>query len=383
MDNLKLEIEKSSFIKAWNMAKRCAGTSSASAFPNVLIRCSGGSVELLATDMKTSIKCPVEGVMPHGDGEALLPVKALGDLFKKSPEGTFTIISLEDGKGIMTSGRNRYWFMTYPPEEFPKIPSSSAAHEMGVISAHDLRTAIAEGAIAASTSEEYPPYLSCAYFQGDNGAIRVVSTDSKRLAYSKVPMVGESSEAMLLPVKAVRELGRMLASLDGEAEVKILSDGVHGYFICREFEFSIRRVKSEFPQYERVLPKSCTTFMEIFRSQLLGALERLDLVVRDFDRTVVVALSPGGSCALRSRAPEFGEAVEVVEAFIGGEPLRIAFNARFLIEGVKGLQDSLVRLEFNGPGEPVCIKRRVSDSYLYLLAPLAIDEAELPGEDAI
>ncbi|MCX7829301.1 MAG: DNA polymerase III subunit beta [Thermanaerothrix sp.] len=379
---MKLEIEKSSFIKAWNMAERCAGTSSSSAASSVLIRCAGGNVELLATDMKTSIKCPVEGVRQDMDGEALLPVRVLGDLFKKSPESYFSI-SLEDGKGVMTAGRSRYRFMTYPVEEFPKIPSSSSAQEMGVISAHDLRTAIAEGAIAASMSEEYPPYLSCAYFQGDDGAMRVVSTDSRRLSYSKVPMNGQSSEAMLLPMKAVRELDRMLASMGGETEVRMLSDGTQGYFLCREFEFSIRRVDSKFPQYERILPKSCTTFMETSRSQLLGALERLDLVVRDFNRMVAVNLSPGGSCTLRSRSPEFGEAVEEVEATIEGEPLRIAFNVRFLMEGVKGLQDSLVRLEFNGPGGHVCIKRIGSDSYLYLLAPLAIDEAELPGEDAI
>jgi DNA polymerase-3 subunit beta len=379
---LKLNIEKGPFIRAWNMAERCAGVSLSGASSSVMIRSSAGRVELFATDMKTSLRCPVQGVHSDLDGEALLPVKVLGDLFKKCPDPSFTI-NLEEGRGTMVSGRSRYRFTTYDVSEFPKFPSSASAAQFGTVKAQDLRNAISEGGIAASTSDEYPQYLSCVYLQGDQGALRIVSTDSRRLAYSKCPMEGSSSESMLLPMRAIRELDRMLSGLQEDGEVRILLDQAQAYFISDDFEFAIRRVDGKFPQYERIIPKSYTTFMEVSRSQMIGALERLDLVVRDFNKMVAVNLSPGGSCTLRSRSPEFGDAVEEVEGAIEGEPLRIAFNVKFLLDGVKGLQDSLVRLEFNGPGGHMCIKRIGSDSYLYLLAPLAMDESELPGDDAL
>ena len=177
-------------------------------------------------------------------------------------------------------------------------------------------------------------------------------------------------------MKGIKELERILGSLDGETPLKVRFDDAQAYFSTSEVEFAVRRVEAKFPQYERILPTSRTTWFEAGRSSLVEALERIDVVVRDFNRMVVLQLSPGGSCTLRGRAPDFGEAVEEVEGSIEGEPLRIAFNVRFFLDGLKALKDQGVRLDFNGPEGHLAIRRPGSDSYLCLVAPIALTEED-------
>ena len=374
---MKLTIEKSPFIKSWSLAERSVGTSSAlNILSGILVRASDSAVELFATDLKTSVVCQARGVRVEEPGEAVFPVKSVGDLFRKAPEGQFTL-AVEDGKATLLAGRSRYRFSTYGVEEFPRLPSSAQATPFGSATVGQLSESLAEGTLAASTGEEYPQFLSCAFFQPEKGFLRVVSTDSRRLAYSRFA-VGDAAEGpgLLLPMKGVKELDRILSSLDPETPVKIRQDEAQAYFTAPEMEFAVRRVEAKFPQYERILPSSRTTWFETGRTSLVAALERIDVVVRDFNRMVVLQLSPGGSCTLRGRAPDFGEAVEEVEGSIEGEPLRIAFNVRFFLDGLKALKDQGVRLDFNGPEGHLAIRRPGSDSYLCLVAPIALTEED-------
>ena len=374
---MKLSIEKSQFTKSWSLAERSVGTSSAlNVLSGILVRASESTVELLATDLKTSVTCRARGVRVEVPGEAVFPVKSVGDLFRKAPEGQFSV-SVEEGKATLLAGRSRYRFSTYGVQEFPRLPSAEQGTPFGTTTAQQLFEALSEGTLAASTGEEYPQFLSCAYFQPENGFLRVVSTDSRRLAYSRFA-VGDAAEGpgILLPMKGIKELERILGSLDGETPLKVRFDDAQAYFSTSEVEFAVRRVEAKFPQYERILPTSRTTWFEAGRSSLVEALERIDVVVRDFTRMVVLQLSPGGSCTLRGRAPDFGEAVEEVEGSIEGEPLRIAFNVRFFLDGLKALKDQGVRLDFNGPEGHLAIRRPGSDSYLCLVAPIALTEED-------
>ena len=51
---------------------------------------------------------------------------------------------------------------------------------------------------------------------------------------------------------------------------------------------------------------------------------------------VIFKLSPNGDLRMMGRAPEIGEAEEILDAQIDGEPLLIAFNVAYLLDGLKG-----------------------------------------------
>lgn len=378
---MRLQIEKAPFIKSWSLAERSVGTTSAmNILSGIRLRATTQGVTLSATDLKTSISLEARGVTVGEEGDAVFPVKVVGDLFKKVPGETFSL-ELNQGKASISAARNRYRFSTYPVEEFPKLPTSKGASFFCATTVGALSDLLDEGTLAASQQEEFPQYLSCAFFKVDPRSLSVVTTDSRRLSLSRTEITeGADFGQLLLPMKGVKELQRVLGALDDSLDLKILADDAQAYFKTEDVEFAVRKTDAHFPAYEKILPTTRTTWMKVDKSLFLEALERIEIVVRDYNRMVLLQLSPGGNLVLTGKAPDVGEAVEVLDAEIDGESLRIALNVRFAIDGVKALRSSEAQLDFNGPEGHLLLKRSDSDDFLCLIAPIALTEEELTAE---
>jgi DNA polymerase-3 subunit beta len=378
-------IDKSSFLKSWALAERAVGTSSTmNILSGVLVRADAQGVRLLATDLKTSVMVRAKGADVEEGGMTVLPLRVVGDLLKKAP-GSPIRLTVEEGKGRLESGRSKTRFSTYAVEEFPRLPESGGAEMFGVLPAGDLADLIERGGMTSSTNDDYPLYLSSVYFHREQGCLKAASTDSRRLAVARSVLAeGSDGGSFLLHGKAVRELLRAVGSFDRSEEVTILLDDVQAYFRTESVEFAVRRVSSNFPDYGKILPVGCTTWAVTDKGALQDAVERVDVVVRDSNKTVVMTFSPGGGVLLTGRAQGVGEAAEEIDAQVDGEPLRIACNIRFLMEGIKPLPGA-VRLEFNGPEGQIQVKPAESDDYLALIAPISLgeEEASEPGEDAL
>ncbi|MDR3279864.1 MAG: DNA polymerase III subunit beta [Synergistaceae bacterium] len=375
---MKILVNKEVFIKSWSLAERSAGTSgSMNIFSTIKMRADMEEVELQATDIKTSIICKAGGVTVLEAGDAVIPLKGVSDLFKKAGSPEFTI-HIDGGHAVMTSGKSRYKFSTYPVGDFPKLPSSEGGSFFCSLPAAKLMSAVERGTLCASSGDEYPQYLSSAYFEMERGALNIVSTDKRRLALCRTEVTeGSESEPMLLPMKGLKEILRVLGMIDSSLEIKILYDESQAYFAAEGLEFAIRKVESKFPAYAKILPASHSTSVDIEKSSLLSAIERVDVVVRDYNRTVLVNLAQNGECTLTGRAREFGEAVENIPCISDGEALFIGFNTRFFYDAVKALDEPTARLLFNGQDGHMAVRSSGTDSFLCLVAPVELSKEEM------
>lgn len=374
---MKIDIVRSEFMKAWQMAERSSSTKSTiGSLGGVLLTADGDRVTLEATDLKTSIRCSAEGVRVSKDGSAILPVRLLGELFKKAPTDMLKL-EIADGKGVLITGRNRTRFTTWPVDDFPKLAKSESAEHLCDIQAGELLRSLVEGSIASSPTDDFPKYLGACMIQVRNGLFHVVSTDGRRLSLSKCFCDAKTETDLLLPVLALRELQRLLGSLPADTPVRILYDGSLAWFQLGQIEFSVRRVESSFPNYEKILNPDSTTTMTVKRDVLLSALDRIDVIVRSYTRLVVMQLSPGGKLRLTGRAPELGTTVEILDASIDGEPLKAGFNVGFLQDGLKSLGVEDVKMNLNGEAGQMTLLRDGTDDFLYMLMPVRITDQDL------
>ena len=380
---MKLEVNKKQFLGSWSLAERSTSAGgTVSILSSILIKASAESVILQATDIKTSVICRAAGVTVLEPGEAVFPIKMVSDLFKKAPGEEFTL-DVDGGKVVLKAGRSKYNFSTYPVSEFPALPSSDEADVFCSIPAGELAKVLDEGTLAASAGEEFPLYLSSANLQIISSRLNIVSTDTRRLALSAAPVLdGKEGESALLPMKGIKELQRILGSLTPETEVKVLFDGAQFYFKTETLEFTVRRVESKFPPYEKILPKHSTLDVLTDRGELISALERVDVIVRDFNRMVVLDMAPESPFVLRGKAPDFGQAKEEIEAETTGDKLRIAVNSKFFLEALKVLRDPQVKLSFNGQSGHMSVRRGDGDDFLCLIAPINLSEEELKAFDS-
>ncbi|MDO9508642.1 MAG: DNA polymerase III subunit beta [Thermovirgaceae bacterium] len=374
---MKLLVDKTKFLKSWALAERGAGhRSTISVLSGVKCEASLEGVFLKATDLKTSITCAADGVETLSDGNVIFPVKIIGEFFKKVSGESFTI-EVEKGKATIISGKSVYSFSTYPVSEFPKLPTAENGQPFFKTSVGDLRRILEEGTFSGSPGEEFPQYLSAGLIQTDGGKVRVVSTDGRRLSLSQgVVQVEGEPDQVLLPLAGLRELQRAIASVESEEEIRVIKDDSQVYFLTEKMEFSVRRVESRFPPYEKVLLSDRTSWFTIDRGIFIEALERVEVVVRDFSRMVVFDFSPGGILKIQAKAPEVGEAFEEISGECDGEPLKIAFNVKYLLEGLRALHGTVAHLSFNGPNGQMTLSRPREDSFMYVLMPITLPEED-------
>ncbi len=258
---MKIIIDKATFIKSWSLTERSAGASgSMNIFSTIRLKVQEDSAEMQATDIKTSMICQAKGITVVEPGEAVIPLKGVSDLFKKAGSSEFTLV-IENGRAVMTAGKSRYRFTTYPVSDFPSLPSSVSAQLFCSLKISDLIRTIDHGSLCASSGDEYPQYLSSALFEIDEGGMRVVSTDKRRLALAKCEIEerGEALENLLLPMKGLKELLRILSMLDPDMTIRVLYDDAQVYFVTEGMEFAVRKVESKFPPYVKILPTSHKT----------------------------------------------------------------------------------------------------------------------------
>lgn len=378
---MKLLVDKTKFLKSWALAERGAGhRSTISVLSGVKCEASNEGVSLKATDLKTSITCVAEGMETLSAGSVIFPVKMIGEFFKKAPGESFTI-EVDKGKATIISGKSVYTFSTYPVSEFPKLPTAKNGQPFFKTSAGELGRLLDEGTFSGSPGEEFPQYLSAGLIQTDGGTVRVVSTDGRRLSLSKGAVLIEGEpDQVLLPLAGLRELQRAIAPLEEKEEIEVMKDDSQVYFITGKMEFSVRRIESRFPPYEKILSSDRATWMTIDREVFIESLERAEVIVRDFSRMVVFILSPGGVLKIQAKAPEVGEAFEEIPGECDGEPLRIAFNVKYLLEGLRALHGAVAHLSFNGSTGQMTLSRPGEDSFIYVLMPITLPEEDSAEE---
>ena len=107
---------------------------------------------------------------------------------------------------------------------------------------------------------------------------------------------------------------------------------------------------------------------------LTEAAKRVALVA---ERNTPIRLSfTDGQVVLEAGQGDDAQASEALESVLVGEPISVAFNPQFLLDGLGALDTPFVRLSFTHPNKPVEFTGQAelsgedSQAYRYLLVPI-------------
>ena len=284
-------------------------------------------------------------------------------------------LEIKDGGAVLIAGKSRCRFSTYPAEDFPKLPKAESGEPVFRMDSGEMLRALECGTLCASAKDEFPQYLSslCLSLNG-SGGIDFVSTDKRRVAIyrASAAVTGRlgGNGSVLLPLSGIMGLRKILGASNAGSEVSVLYDGTQAYFLSEGIEFSIRRVEASFTDYKRIIPESSRASAVFDRGELLGALERVDIIVKDYSHTASFAFGDPEECVISGRAPEFGEAREETACSFSGEPMKAGYNAGLLQRGVKACMGPSVRFSLSGTDGTAMISSVPEDQFSYILAPV-------------
>jgi len=360
---MKLVCSREELSRGLQTALRSVGARAGiPALSGVLIELSDTDLTLTTTDLEltTRVRLGLTGEA----GRVLLPARLLSEIVKSLPTDEVELIT-DNGSVRVAGGRARFEIRSLSPEDFPRVDAPS---ETGALVLEGDLVAKALGQVApAASRDETRPVLTGVLLEGEGDELRVVATDSYRLAMRKLRVPGIDGTKLLVPARAVVEVGRLAA---GEKEITMEVGTAQVGFQLGDVSVQSRLIEGEFPAYSQLLPDELPNQLSIRKEPFLEALKRVAVLAQDAT-PVFLEISDEG-IRLTCHAQGLGEGAEEVEGDYSGEEMRAAFNASYLETGIAATEGEEVVIEFSDPQRPALVHAPGDREFLYLLMPIRV-----------
>ena len=343
---------------------------------NVLLTADAGTGRLSLTgfDLSLGIQTSLSASVATS-GAITLPARLFGEIVSRMPSDSPITLSCEDGSEQveLTSVSGSYQMRGMPSDDFPELPLAQAGTPIKLdpeVLIKGLRATL-----FASSGDEAKQLLTGVHLGLDQNGLECAATDGHRLAVLRLQNAS-SSEAELdvtVPARSLRELERLLSSRGGSDAVSLFCDRGQVVFQWADQVLTSRSLDGTYPNYRQLIPESFGRQLQVDRKGLLSALERVAVLADQHNNVVKLTSDPAaGQLSISADAQDVGSGSEAIGAQVSGDAIQIAFNVRYVLEGLKAMGSEQVQLQCNAPTTPVVLAPQDDSSFTYLVMPVQI-----------
>ncbi len=360
---MRIRAERDDLGDVFARANRAVGARVAlPVLQGLLCEVSAGMLHVTGTDLEMTVRTslPVE-VMD--EGKAVIPGKLLEQVVRRMPKGPVTI-GVDDTEVEILGKGPRFGLRPLSLDDFPAVDPNPVT---GVeVDGDRLAEAIGQVAVAAS-SDGARPIITGVLFESTDAGVRLVATDSYRLAVCDLDGLGVEGTG-LIPARGLKDLPRTV----GSSRVQVDLSGREAAFGSDRGTLRLRLIEGTFPKYRTLLPDSYPNQVIVSKEGLLEALGRVALVAEDHI-PVRLKIAEGGVEIAVSRQDVGGETEHLAGEYKGeAEEVSIAFNPRYLADGVNAVNAEQVRIQVIDGLKPSVIGSLDDPAFIYLLMPVRI-----------
>jgi DNA polymerase III subunit beta len=333
---------------------------------HVLLRAEKSGLTLTTTDLEVGIRTTIEAEVAEA-GATTVPAKLLAGVVGELHEDRVTM-ALKDNRLRISAGRSNTTLATADAEEFPPGPQPVDGDAIR-LPREELLTAIAQVRPAVST-DEARPVLTGVLMSLDGKRLTLVTTDGHRLVERHIDGVQSPQETVIVPVKALAEMGRAFKDEAGEVELRFASGRNQVFFGCGLSEVTSRLIEGQYPNYDQAIPKQTTAVVRVARAELARAVRMVGLVSESVGSQPVSLFIDASGIRVTAQALDVGEAEVEIEAELEGKPTYIALRSRFLLDALAAHDADRVELQLNGAVSPALIRAVGVESCTCVVMPI-------------
>jgi DNA polymerase-3 subunit beta len=363
---VKFRSERDALVEALGTAARAAATRGGAlpALSGVRMEVTDGTLHLAGSDLDLTVQVDVP-VASLESGVCVIPARLATEIVRAVEPGA-VLVSVEGPEAIISAGRSQFAVRVLPAEEFLRLPEPAA--EAVTLDAGELARALQQ-VVRAASHDDARPILTGVLFAAEGEGLRLVATDSYRLALCDLPGTSLLAEGqhVLVPSRALGELVRVLSGAD---QVRLRLGADEASFEVGAARVTTRLIEGEFPNYRQLIPTNYPNRLIVGKEPLLDAARRVKLLAREAT-PVRLALRPDG-IELTAITQDVGQAREDVDGKYEGTEMVVAFNPEFLIDGVEATTGDQVLLETLDALKPATIRSTEGPDFLYLLMPVRV-----------
>ncbi|MFZ5932689.1 MAG: DNA polymerase III subunit beta [Patescibacteria group bacterium] len=365
---MKIEVLQESLTKALTLASRFVSPrAQLPVLGNILLSAKKNKLQISSTNLEVSVSSSVVAKVER-EGEITVPGRTITDLISNLNSQSVKLEAEKEHLKISTpnfesdiSGMNA--------SDFPAIPQL-IAKETGVPLKKDLFLEGLSQVLYAASIDETRPVLTGVLFIFQQDVLVLVATDGFRLSQKKVSIKAKALQKLILPKSILFELSRF-----NEAEEIVLAFNQKEnqvLFATDDTVFSSRLLEGEFPDYERIIPKSTLAKVFLDKEELLRAVKLAGVFARESANIIKLNLGKDYVDILAESAASGNQTTRIDAKVEGEEKMEVAFNYRFLEEFLHSVKGEEVKLELSGPSSPGVFTDPKDPTFLHLIMPVRI-----------
>lgn len=368
---MKLRVEKGDLTEAVAWAVRAVPSRpTIPILSGVLLVADPAGLEATGFDFEQGARIRVDAAVAEA-GRSLVSGRLLAEISRALP-GAPVDLETEGARLVVTCGSSRFELPTMPVEDYPQLPELPGVS--GRITAASFAAAVGQVALAAGRDDTLPA-LTGVRLEIDGEQLTLAATDRYRLAVREVKWRPESDavdlpSSALVPARTLADTAKAFAGSDGEVTVAFAGAGESLVgFAAGDRVTTTRLLDGEFPRYRSLLPSGSSATAEFDTTDVVDAVRRVRLVLA---RTSPVRLSfTSDEVVLDAGSGDEAQARERLAVRYEGEPMTIAFNPEYLLDGLTALDSDTARMSFTEPSKPTVLTGKSAD-YRYLLMPVRL-----------
>lgn len=350
-------------------------------------------LRLSAMNMEISIATTI-GAHIEESGSITLPARLLLDLVKAFPKERIDFeLNHRTQTVTLACGRNKATLKGIDAQEFPLIGQFDAAVAIpgANVQQLDLSPAtlgrlVQQTAFAAATDESRP-ILAGIYTALAAGRLTLVAVDGFRLATASAAIedAGAAAFSANIPAGAYQRLAALIDHLkpDDDTDLHFAFFPERNQLMVKlgGTEMIVQTIEGNYPDYRRIIPNGNATTIQVATADLLKALQIANLFAADSANIVRIEVEPAAlgepaALDLSAQSSESGDLqtrIDIEHPNEDAMPIKMAFNGRFLLQGLKTFDSPIIALNITVPARPILI-RAPGDSdpeHLYVLMPMS------------
>ena len=333
---------------------------------NILLSAKKNTLLVSATNLETSI-CVSVGAKVDKEGEITVPARVVTEIISNLAMGQISLKAEKEQLSISApnfestlSGMNS--------SDFPLVPQEVSKDILAI--PKDVFLDSLSCVLFSSSVDDTRPVLTGILLIIKKGEIVLVSTDGFRLSQKKIKVKTDKEITMILPSTVLGELVRLPIE-DEQIAFSFKKGENQVVFGFSGTVLTSRIIEGEFPDFEKILPKSSNVKVTLDKEELLRAVKLASVFARDAANVVKLTVKKD-LLNISAESSRSGKQDARVEAKVEGEGIIIAFNYRFLEEFLNAVKGEEVRLEFSNPNAPGVFLDPKDPDFLHIIMPVRI-----------
>ena len=340
-------------------------------------------ISLTGFDLNLGIQTSFEATVKKS-GAITIPAKLLSEIVNKLPSETPVSLDVDDDSDniLIKSDRGSFNLKGIPSDDYPNLPFVESGTSLNIDPSSFLKAL--KLTIFASSNDDSKQLLTGVNFTFKQKYLESAATDGHRLAVvlidnednfdeNEITLPNENNLSVTIPTRSLREIEKLVGLNTSENSIKLFYDKGQVVFIYSNQIITTRTLEGSYPNYSQLVPDNFSKLLIFNTKKLIESLERIAVLADQQSSVVKIKLDDNDIAFISADAQDIGSANESLPVIYDGEKFDIAFNVRYLLEGLKVISSQNVILKCNLPTTPaVIVPEDNINAFTYLVMPVQV-----------